>query len=188
VVVVLAGASGQELVGAGDTREVAGAARTLHGEAGSFMRCGSMGDLTISSYAINEVREEVFIMPGMDGTGPMGAGPMTGGGWGLCNPSGTAYAGPIYGRGRGFRGGFGPGFGWGRGYGRGFGRGFGWRGAYPPIGGWYGPTYNAPYGTPYTMAPEDEVNMLKGEADAVKRELDAINKRIEELKTEPAES
>jgi hypothetical protein len=38
------------------------------------------------------------------------------------------------------------------------------------------------------MKPEDETNMLKGEADAMKSELDAINKRIEELKTEPAES
>jgi len=119
-------------------------------------------------------------MPGLDGTGPMGAGPMTGGARGLCNPSGTAYAGPVFGRGRGFRGGFGPGFGQGRGYGRGFGR----RGAYPPAGGWYGPAYNAPYGSPYAMKPEDGVNMLKGEADAVKSELDAINKRIEELQSQ----
>ena len=135
-------------------------------------------------------------MPGFDGTGPMGAGPMTGGARGYCNPNQSAYGpatayGPRYwgagygrGLGRGFRGGFGPGFGWGRGYGR----GFGWRGAYPPAGAWYGPVYNAPYGSPYTMTPEDEVNMLKGEAKAMKSELDAINKRIEELKTEPAES
>jgi len=38
------------------------------------------------------------------------------------------------------------------------------------------------------MKPEDEVNMLKGEADAVKSELDAINRRIEELQSEPSES
>jgi hypothetical protein len=30
-------------------------------------------------------------MPGMDGTGPMGMGPMTGGGRGLCNPLWTGY-------------------------------------------------------------------------------------------------
>ncbi len=30
-------------------------------------------------------------MPGFDGTGPMGAGPMTGGGRGYCNPSLTTY-------------------------------------------------------------------------------------------------
>jgi len=46
----------------------------------------------------------------------------------------------------------------------------------------------APYGSPYAMKPEDEVNMLKGEADAVKSELDAIHKRIEELESKPAES
>ena len=123
-------------------------------------------------------------MPGLDGTGPMGAGPMTGGGWGRCNPSGRSYATSGFGGGRGFRGGFGPGFGRGRGYGRGFGS----RGAYPPTGGWYGPAYYDPYGSPYSMNPEDEVNMLKGEADAVKSELDAINKRIEELQSESSES
>ena len=63
--------------------------------------------------------------------------------------------------------------------GRGYGRGFGWRGAHLPSGGWY-----APYG----MKPEDEVNMLKGDADAIKSELDAINKRIEELESESSES
>ncbi len=138
--------------------------------------------------AVDFKGKEVFYMPGFDGTGPEGMGHMTGGGRGYCNPSQAGYgpapaAGPGYlragygrGFGRGFRGGFGPGFGWGRGYGR----GFGWRGAYPTIGR-YGPTYNAPYGSPYNMNPEDEVNMLKSEADAMKSELDAISKRIQEL-------
>lgn len=45
-------------------------------------------------------------MPGFDGTGPMGIGPMTGGGWGWCNPS-APYARPY------FSGGFGPRFGGG---------------------------------------------------------------------------
>jgi len=51
-------------------------------------------------------------MPGRDGTGPVGAGPMTGRGLGVC-PGGV----PGYGAGRGL------GLGWGRGcgYGRGFG-------------------------------------------------------------------
>ena len=31
------------------------------------------------------------------------------------------------------------------------------------------------------MKPEDEVNMLRDEAEAMKSELDSINKRIEEL-------
>ena len=52
-------------------------------------------------------------MPGRDGTGPMGAGPMRGGGFGL-------YGGgaPGYGVGCGL------GMGWRRGCGRGFGRQF----------------------------------------------------------------
>lgn len=42
------------------------------------------------------------IMPGFDGTGPNGLGPMTGGGFGRCNPQGIARQG--CGRGRGRRG------------------------------------------------------------------------------------
>ena len=90
-------------------------------------------------------------MPGGDGTGPMGMGPMTGRAAGYC--AGYAVPGfmnPIPGRGMGWgRGmGFGRGFGRGRGMGRGrgFGRGRGrrWRafspwayGAYPPAGTYY---------------------------------------------------
>ncbi|MBN1627309.1 MAG: DUF5320 domain-containing protein [Deltaproteobacteria bacterium] len=129
-------------------------------------------------------------MPGFDGTGPRGEGPMTGGARGYCNPGYTGY-GNYYGRGYGIgRGrwqgrGFGPGLGWGRGYGR----GTGWQGAYyPPAGAWYGPTYNAPYGNPYYMKPEDEVVSLKNEAGAMKDELDAINKRIEELESQESKS
>ncbi len=56
-------------------------------------------------------------MPGRNGTGPMGAGPMTGRGFGFC--TGAA---PGYGTGRGL----GLGLGWRRGcgYGRGYGRFF----------------------------------------------------------------
>lgn len=117
-------------------------------------------------------------MPGFDRTGPMGAGPMTGGARGLCNPAtaGTipAYtAGYGYGRGlglrRGFRGGFGPGAGLRRGYGR----GYGW---YPPVAG---PVYPAD--------TADEINMLKAEADYFKKSLDAINARIDALEKKPAE-
>ncbi len=76
-------------------------------------------------------------MPGLDGTGPLGLGPMTGRGLGLCNPYGP------FGRGRWWRGrwfGFGRGWGrgWRRGFGRGWGRGFGWRWR------WFAPPY-APY-------------------------------------------
>ncbi len=118
-------------------------------------------------------------MPGFDRTGPMGAGPMTGGARGLCNPANAGYnprftEGFSYGRGlglrRGFRGGFGP----DRGCGRGFGRGYGW---YPPA---VGPAY--PAGT------SDELDMLKADANYMQKSLDAINKRIEELEKKPSAS
>ena len=77
-------------------------------------------------------------MPGFDGTGPMGQGPMTGGGRGFCaipnrayGPSGygvrvpqsfygRSFGGPIFGAGRG-------GLPWGGGRGRVFGGGRGFR-------------------------------------------------------------
>ena len=126
-------------------------------------------------------------MPGFDGTGPSGMGSMTGWGRGLCNPSRTAD-GPIhimrpgyrrYGYGQGFVLGFGQercfkrGIGFGFGRGRGYGRGFDPRGAYPSMGRWYGSSY--------AMNSGGELNMLKDEAEAMKKELDAINKRINEL-------
>ena len=117
-------------------------------------------------------------MPGFDRTGPVGAGPMTGGARGRCNPAtaGTipAYVGGFgYGRGlglrRGFRGGYGTG--WGRV--RGFGRGCGWYSpAVPPV---------------YPMSAADEMDMLKAQADYMKNSLDAINSRIDELEKNPAD-
>ncbi|MBL7068314.1 MAG: DUF5320 family protein [Candidatus Omnitrophica bacterium] len=56
-------------------------------------------------------------MPGGDGTGPMGMGPMTGGGRGYC-------AVPL-----------GRSFGRGRGWGRGYGRRRGWFGSWPYMSG-----------------------------------------------------
>ena len=116
-------------------------------------------------------------MPGFDGTGPMGAGPLTGGGRGSCGPYGRTYG--FYGR--GLRGGFGPG------RGRGYGRGFGWRGAYPPGAGRYVPAYTPYYGAPYPYAaqPGEELHTLRDEADLIRADLDAINKRIQELESKP---
>ena len=109
-------------------------------------------------------------MPGFDGSGPMGAGSMTGGARGLCNPANAGYNSQFargYGRGmglrRGFRGGAGPGMDAGPGYGRGF-------GFYPPVDG-----------AAYQMTAEDEINMLKANADYMKNSLDEISKRIKEL-------
>ena len=121
-------------------------------------------------------------MPGFNGTGPMGAGPMSGGGRGFCNPAGAGYA-PAYGRGNGYGPGYGRGRGFGAGYGagygrgRGYGRGFGWRASSPAWGADYGPSYVAPY----QMDPSEEMGMLRNEAESMKRGLDDINRRIEEL-------
>ena len=111
-------------------------------------------------------------MPGLDGTGPWGAGPMTGRGMGFCNPAWRGAYGPWY------RGWYGRGwFGWGRGYGR----GWRWR-TYAPgwAGPYWGPAYWGAYG-PYEMSPSEEAEMLKAEAEDMKRALDEISKRIEEL-------
>jgi len=107
-------------------------------------------------------------MPGFNGTGPMGAGPMTGGGRGFCNPAGAGDR---------------RSYDWGYGYGRGYGRGRGFRRGFSP---WYGPDrrYGIAYGAPYPMDPAQDVNMLKTEANAMKGDLDAINKRIKELEKE----
>ena len=118
-------------------------------------------------------------MPGYDRTGPMGAGPMTGGARGRCNPAtaGTipAFAGDYgYGRGLGLRRGFRGGYGAGTGRRRGFGRSYGW---HPPAA--------VPA---YSMDVAGEMDMLKAEADDMQKSLNAINKRIEELANKPVDS
>lgn len=108
-------------------------------------------------------------MPGFDRSGPMGLGPMTGGRRGLCNPVASGYdsrSSGMFGFGRGM--GFGRGF--RGGFGRGMGRALGWR-------GWYQPSYYPEY----AQSPEEELNMLKAEANSVKNSLDMINRRIAEL-------
>ena len=123
-------------------------------------------------------------MPGFNQTGPMGAGPMSGSARGRCNPAMAgnipAYAGGCgYGCGlglrRGFRGGNGPGA--GRGRGGGGGRGYGWA---PPAAG-------PAYPPASTMDPASEMDMLKADADYLKKSLEAINKRMEELPDDPAD-
>lgn len=115
-------------------------------------------------------------MPGFDRTGPMGAGPMTGGARGRCNPAAAGsipFYGYGYGRGLGLRRGFRRLYGRGMGRGRFYGGGYGW---YPP-----------PVGPVYPVDAAEEVDMLKAEADYIKQSLEAINKRIEELEKEPSE-
>jgi len=122
-------------------------------------------------------------MPGGDRTGPLGLGPRTGRGAGYC--AGYAvpgYMNPVSG------GGF-----WGRGrgwsaYGRGRGGGRGWRNCYYATGmpGWqraaYGyRAYSEPYPYPPEPTAEEEKDMLKGEAEALKQELEDIQNRISTL-------
>ena len=124
-------------------------------------------------------------MPGGDGTGPAGMGPMTGRAAGYC--AGYAVPGfmnPI--AGRGF---------WGRGRGGGWGRrnwfyatGLpGWQRAgmgmpaygAPPVP----PAQAVPYAPPFapTMTQEQELDALKGQAEYFEDALEGIRKRIEEL-------
>ena len=133
------------------------------------------GEDTAAAGAVVLREKEVSAMPGFDGTGPMGAGPMTGGGRGRCNPAYAGYGmgigrGSGYGRGRGFR----------RGFGAGCGRGFGGRAFSHAWGAAY-----APANAPSAMNPRDEAGMLRDEAEYMKQELDAIQKRLEELEAKP---
>ncbi|MGM0365943.1 MAG: DUF5320 domain-containing protein [Actinomycetota bacterium] len=113
-------------------------------------------------------------MPRGDGTGPAGMGPMTGRAAGYCagydvpgymNPYGgrrnAAMPGGGFGRGRGYRHSYyatGLPF-WQR------------QSPYPPAAPYYGPE----------AGPEDEVEQLKQHADALKKQLDDIQARMDEL-------
>ena len=123
-------------------------------------------------------------MPGGDGTGPAGMGPMTGRAAGMCAgyPM-PGFMNPMGGRGRGF---------WGGGRGRGWRHRFwatglpGWAragsggpaygvGAYPyPPTGWP-PQANPPAGA------EQELEALKGQAEYFQGALEEIQHRIDEL-------
>ena len=128
-------------------------------------------------------------MPGGDGSGPMGMGPMTGRAAGYC----AGYAVP------GFANRFGgfAGAGWGRGRGGGWGR----RNRFYATGltGWqragmgaaaFGPAgmYPAPM-VPAAVAPtsEQELDFLRGQAEYFEDALDGIKKRIEELQAKASQ-
>ena len=137
-------------------------------------------------------------MPRGDGTGPMGQGPMTGRAAGYCaGYSVPGYMNPIPGRGFfGWRGGF-YGRGGGRGAGRGGGRGRrnwyyatglpGWQRAemgMPAFGGGVNPDFY-PYGAEIT--PRQEADILRNQADILKKELEDIHSRIEVLEKAQAQ-
>jgi hypothetical protein len=98
-------------------------------------------------------------MPGFDGTGPAGQGPMTGGGRGYC-------AKPVGGTVRPLRGGYGM---------RGGGRG--WRNCFYATGlpGWMRARPS--------LSKEDELSALKKEEEYLKGELETLHSRINELET-----
>jgi Family of unknown function (DUF5320) len=98
-------------------------------------------------------------MPRLDGTGPQGAGPMTGRGRGYC---GSNNQGRFYNPTPRFRAMYGLGC---------RGRGYGWRNNFYANGvpGWVLPT------------PEQEIADLNTHAELLKTKLDAIQKRIDEL-------
>ena len=126
-------------------------------------------------------------MPGGDGMGPGGMGPMTGRAAGYC----AGYPVPGYMNtvpGRGY--GFGYGGGWGRRnqfYATGL---TGWQRAgygYQAWGGYGGgvPSYGIPYNAPYAQpTKEQELDMLKGQSEYLEDALSGVTKRIQELEKE----
>jgi len=123
-------------------------------------------------------------MPRGDGTGPAGLGPMTGRAAGYCAGYPVpGYMNPIPGRGL---------WGWGRG--RGAGRG--WRNWFYATGltgwqraatGWPAFGYVVPPVVPYAapsapaMSVEQQLDVLKGQAEYFEDALEGIRKRIAEL-------
>lgn len=94
---------------------------------------------------------------------------------GFMNPGGGRGMGMAWGRG----GGGGMGMAWRRGWGG------AWRGGAPYAPSWGPPP--APYAPPAPVwgapSPEDEVEMLRGQADWLKEQLDSVSKRLQELET-----
>ena len=124
-------------------------------------------------------------MPGGDGTGPAGLGPMTGRAAGYC----AGYTAPGYasviGR-RGFWGG-GRGGGWGRRnwfYASGL---TGWQRASLGWSPFPGPAAGPPVFAVSPSAPsgnrEQQLDALKGQADYLENALEGIRRQIEELES-----
>jgi len=107
-------------------------------------------------------------MPGFDGTGPRGQGPMTGGGRGYCAVPLSGDR-PIYSGRRLF----------GKGQGR------GWRNCFYATGlpGWMrvqrGMQAFGSFGR--AISEDDELAVLKNQADFLKEELDTIQTRVQAL-------
>ena len=108
-------------------------------------------------------------MPGFNRTGPMGTGPMTGGRRGLC--------GDVYNRFSCLGGRGGRRAGLGRGYGRGrFSFGNEERAEYPRA-----------FGSAYSANKEDELSILRAEANTIRTTLESVQNRIAELEKETSQ-
>jgi len=108
-------------------------------------------------------------MPGFDRTGPMGKGPMTGGGFGRC---GSARGGGGFG---------GRGFGYGAGYGAGAGRGYGRGGGFCRRFRDYGPGFSGPARVGRREQLQDYAQNLEDELALVRRRMqDLAETRSEE--------
>lgn len=114
-------------------------------------------------------------MPRFDGTGPWGEGPMTGGGFGSCN-SATGKNRRTSGTGAGRR------------MGRGFGRPRGRNRVPDQFGASLDGMCRAPNDRPFSREARDEMYMLRNKARVAKKDLEAINRRLQELESESSES
>ncbi|MDD4193027.1 MAG: DUF5320 domain-containing protein [Mangrovibacterium sp.] len=108
-------------------------------------------------------------MPSGNRTGPMGQGPRTGRALGFC----SGYDTPGYTKGFGMGMGRGMGQGMGMGRGRGFGRGFNFGGFFPGLGQFL------PW--QQSVSKDDEIRMLKSQAEALSRTQADLEKRLREL-------
>ena len=107
-------------------------------------------------------------MPGFNGTGPRGMGPMTGGGRGFCSPWGIGAAFAGYG--------IPPRVGYGYPY-------------YGRVGmpySAYGMPATAPGAVPFApqMTREQELDSLKNQAQAMRGQLGQIETRVQQLGSE----
>jgi len=111
-------------------------------------------------------------MPGGNGTGPVGMGPMTGRAAGFC----AGYSVPGYANPVGGQGALGRGKGcWGRGGGR------GWRNWFYATGLPRWARGGSPAGFPAAPTAEQEQQALKQQAQYLRDSLESIDKRIGEL-------
>ncbi|MGC8667347.1 MAG: DUF5320 domain-containing protein [Chthonomonadales bacterium] len=95
-------------------------------------------------------------MPRLDGTGPMGQGPLTGRGLGRC--AGQQPVAGWFGRGRGLGLGLGLGLGWGM----------------RRSGRWFAPAV--------PTAQTDDTALLEQQAELLERQLAAVRQRLDQAK------